>query len=61
MIVYKDITFCINPNCTCDPSHRLTEEVKEKAKRMGLPIAMGDLCQEVADDNLERKTRRSEQ
>lgn len=50
MLCYRDRVYCDNPRCTCPPSRRLTEQVKEAARRWWKdcegepPIATADLC-----------------
>lgn len=44
MICYKDRTFCCSPNCTNECGRKLTEEVKEEAKKVGLPICVSMFC-----------------
>ena len=50
MICFRDKTFCINENCTCDSDRKLTEEVLDAAAfwwgSKDAPIAVADLCQE---------------
>lgn len=46
MICYKDMTFCVSPNCQC--GRKLTPEIIEDAKRWwggdGAPIATARFC-----------------
>lgn len=48
MLCYLDRTFCNNPNCTCDSSRKLTDEVREAAKKWwgsdDAPICVANLC-----------------
>lgn len=44
MICYHDRTFCISPNCTC--GRKLTDHIREAAKKAGLPVAMAYFCGE---------------
>ena len=62
MMCYRDMTFCINPNCTCDPRRRLTREIEAAAERWwggpGAPLCVADLCkakpqEDPAEDNKE--------
>lgn len=43
-LCYRDMTFCVNQNCTCDPRRRLTEEVRAAAEKAGLRISHADVC-----------------
>ena len=47
MICYKDKTYCNSKveNHTC--GRELSEEEKEHAKELGLPIAYGKFCEEL--------------
>ena len=53
MICYKDRTFCISENCTCEEGRKYTEQIQEDAngwwKRSGCkgdgPVAIADICQ----------------
>jgi hypothetical protein len=46
MLCYRDRSYCATPieKCTCDPYYQLTEQDKENAKRLGLPIAFTEYC-----------------
>lgn len=48
MICYKDRTFCISENCTCEEGRKYTEKVRLEAQKWwgsdDAPIAMGYLC-----------------
>ncbi len=48
MIHFRDMTFCINPNCTCNEGRKLTDEIRAAAEKWwgkpGAPICMGDIC-----------------
>jgi len=54
MICYKDMTFCVNPNCTCPDYRKLTDEVRTAAGVWwggpGAPISMGDCCGATEED-----------
>jgi hypothetical protein len=48
VLCYRDMTFCINPNCTCGAGRKLTPEIERAAEKWwggkGAPIATADLC-----------------
>ncbi len=48
MMCFRDMTFCSNPTCTCEPFRRLTDEVLAAAEQWwggpGAPISMANLC-----------------
>ncbi len=48
MICYRDMTFCVSPDCTNKCGRKLTAEIKEAAIRWWgddtVPIAMGCFC-----------------
>ena len=48
MICFKDRTFCISENCTCEEGRKYTEKVRLEAQKWwgsdDAPIAMGYLC-----------------
>lgn len=44
MLSYKDKTFCISPNCKNECGIKLTEEIKQDARRLELPICAAYLC-----------------
>lgn len=50
MMTYRDKTFCASETEHHTCGRELTEEDKERAKEMGLPIAYGKFCEE--DDSL---------
>ena len=54
MICYRDTTFCISPNCQNACGRKLTESVRENARKWwggdGAPIAVGYFCGEPNDD-----------
>jgi hypothetical protein len=43
-VTYLDRTFCARPGCTCPPERRLTTEIEEAARRVGLLLSMAYLC-----------------
>lgn len=53
MICFRDMTFCIHPDCTCDPERQLTDEVREAARKWwgsdDAPISMGYICKPKED------------
>ena len=48
MICYRDMTFCVSPDCTNECGRQLTDEIKEDANKWwgkeGAPIAMSCFC-----------------
>lgn len=50
MMCYKDRTFCISPNCKNKCRSKLTEEIKDGAKRWwgsdDVPISVAYFCDE---------------
>ena len=53
MIVYKDMTFCINTHCTKKCSKFLTPEIELAAKHYGLPIACSEyICLYAGEDGV---------
>ena len=59
MICYMDRSFCISPNCENKCGRKLTDEVRDGARRKRLPICTGYFCdkpvwheaQRAADDD----------
>mgnify|MGYP003436519072 CR=1 FL=1 len=50
-LVYKDMTFCVNKQCTKKCRRYLTCEIKAKAKAFGLPIAVASfICVDKGED-----------
>lgn len=47
MICYKDKTFCGNKKHSKNCTHQITQEELEHAQEIGLPIAYGDMCEQV--------------
>ena len=55
MLCYNGQTYCINPDCTCHPSRRMTKAVEDAAHAWWershpghgneAPIAVADMCQ----------------
>ena len=52
MITYKDKTFCASKVKKHTCGRELTEEDKENAKRITLPIAFGEFCEDNPINNL---------
>ena len=51
MITYRDMTFCVNEDCTKRCNKYLTCEIEEKAKMFGLPLAVASfICLDMGDD-----------
>lgn len=50
MICYKDMTFCVSPNCTNKCGRKLTEEIKKEAEKWwggpDAPICVSYFCGE---------------
>ena len=48
MMCYRDMTFCISPNCTNACGRKLTDKIKDDADKWwgkpGAPIAMSYFC-----------------
>lgn len=45
MMCYLDRTFCDQGDaCTCGPYRKLTDEHKDRAKALGIPVAMANFC-----------------
>lgn len=48
MICYRDMTFCVSPDCTNECGRKLTPEIQEAAKKWwggdDAPIAMSCFC-----------------
>jgi hypothetical protein len=44
MLSYKDKTFCVSDDCNNDCDRKLTDEIKEGAKKSGLPLSVGYFC-----------------
>lgn len=43
MIVYDDMTFCVREDCVNDKCSRLlTQEVRDRAADVGLPLSVSD-------------------
>jgi len=52
VLCYKDMTFCVNEKCKKPCSKKLTEEITEKAKNFGLPLAVSNyFCTDCGEDN----------
>lgn len=52
-LVYKDMTFCVNKQCTKKCNRYLTCEIKAKAKAFGLPIAVASfICVDKGEDGI---------
>ncbi len=45
MICYRDMTFCISEDCKNECGRQLTKEDREKADKIGLPIAVSKFCE----------------
>ena len=55
-MVYKDMTFCINKECTNRCSKFLTCEIEAKAKSFGIPLAVSSfICIDVGEGNNNEK------
>lgn len=51
MFTYKDMTFCINDKCKKTCSRKLTEQITESAKKIGMPLAVSNyICVDCGDD-----------
>lgn len=46
MICYKDQTYCASPECVNACGRKLTDQVRDGAKRAGLPISQAYYCDE---------------
>ena len=44
MICYKDMTFCISPNCTGECEREFTDQDKVRADKSGLPVMFARFC-----------------
>lgn len=60
MLCYRDQTFCISPDCKNECGRRLTDEIREAAKRWwggdNPPIASAYLCTKtVAEESMTQK------
>ena len=55
MIHFRDMTFCNNPNCTCGPGRKFTDEVQAAADKWwggpGAPICMGNICGDKEEES----------
>lgn len=55
MICYRDRCYCSREDCTNELcTCRLTEQVKQDAERVGLPIDVADLCNGYCYTNEEK-------
>lgn len=53
MICYKDMTFCVNEQCTNKCGKYLTCEIEQTAKDFGLPLAVASfICLNQGDDGV---------
>lgn len=53
MLVYKDMTFCVNDKCKKSCSKKLTDEIAEKAKKLCLPLAVSNyFCVDCGDEDV---------
>lgn len=56
MITYRDMTFCVNEECTKKCSKYLTCEIEEKARMFGLPLAVASfVCLDQGEDGVYEK------
>lgn len=56
MITYRDMTFCVNEECSNRCSRYLTCEIEEQAKIHGLPLAVASfICLDMGDDYKDEK------
>ena len=44
MYSYKDTTFCISPHCENKCQRQLTDDIKNDARRLGMPLSVGYFC-----------------
>lgn len=42
MITYRDMTFCVNKECTKECKRRLTPQIEKEAEQFGLPLAIAE-------------------
>ena len=49
MICYRDRTFCVSEGCKNECGRQLTKEDREKANKMGLPIAQSRFCETICE------------
>lgn len=53
MITYRDMTFCVNEQCTKRCRKYLTCEIEQKAKAFGLPLAVSSfICLNQGEDGV---------
>lgn len=53
MITYKDMTFCVNEQCTNKCRKYLTCEIEQKAQAFGLPLAVASfICLDKGEDEV---------
>lgn len=56
MITYKDMTFCVNEECTNKCKKYLTCEIEEAARKFGLPLAVTSyICLDKGEDGVYEK------
>ena len=62
MVCYKDRSYCVSPDCKNDCKRQLTEEIRQGARDMNMPLSVGYFCglpdfmkmqEEEQDDNNE--------
>jgi hypothetical protein len=44
MLCFKDTTFCASPNCNNQCGHKITEQEREKSKRLNMIISVAYFC-----------------
>ena len=55
MLVYKDMTFCVNEKCNKRCKKYLTCEIEKAAKDYGLPLAVASfICLDCGEDGVYR-------